>query len=244
MSLSSRISIYSGSVSIRALFDIGTNLCLIFRCADINECRTMPGLCNNGGQCLNTYGSFSCFCKTGFYGETCQQFDPCLSVTCVNGGTCLANHTYPYWQCACPQSYTGRTSNIEIHSYTFRDMCLGTHCEQQILSCSSNPCRTGTCHNLPNGQYQCMCPSSITGVNCDVALLPCDSNPCWNNSTCLSLTLNNYTCVCPSSHTGVNCAEERVLCKQNPCQSNGTCVVDTSTGDERCQCLHDHYGHK
>ena len=78
-----------------------------FRCADVNECRTIPGICGNGGRCLNTYGSYSCFCKAGFYGEKCATFDPCRSVSCSNGGTCMSSETFPYWQCRCSDLYTG-----------------------------------------------------------------------------------------------------------------------------------------
>lgn len=78
----------------------------------MNECRTIPGICGNGGRCLNTNGSYSCFCKSGHYGKNCETFDPCRSMPCINGGTCMANETFPYWQCACPRSYTGNVLRI------------------------------------------------------------------------------------------------------------------------------------
>ncbi|CAF1551670.1 unnamed protein product, partial [Rotaria sordida] len=65
----------------------------------------------------------------------------------------------------------------------------GSRCEIIFLGCSSNPCRTGTCISLPNGSYQCLCPSLMTGINCDIPLLPCSSNPCLNNATCFTLSL-------------------------------------------------------
>lgn len=34
-------------------------------CTDIDECKVMPNLCRNG-QCINTMGSFQCFCKVGY----------------------------------------------------------------------------------------------------------------------------------------------------------------------------------
>lgn len=83
----------------------------IFRCADINECRINTALCGNSGRCLNTHGSYSCFCKTGFYGQNCEIFDPCRSMPCIHGGTCTIKESYPYWQCTCPLSYIGKKIN-------------------------------------------------------------------------------------------------------------------------------------
>ena len=184
----------------------------------------MPNVCGNGGRCLNTYGSYQCFCKKSFYGQECEIFDPCRSKPCINNGTCMYNETYPHWQCNCPTSYTGN------------------HCETKLFSCSLNPCRTGTCENLPNGDYQCVCPPTTTGRHCDIPLLPCDSNPCLYNSTCLTLSLMNYTCVCPPQFKGLRCAERRTGCTKNPCQAGGTCEVDFRTGEEICQCAVERYG--
>ena len=213
------------------------------RCVDINECRTLSALCANGGRCLNTYGSYSCFCKPGFYGPNCETFDPCRSVSCLNGGTCTNSTADPFWKCQCPDTHTGQflfyDTSAMLYLYAY---LLGAHCEELFFSCSSNPCRTGTCENRPNGQYQCQCPPSITGRQCDVPLLPCDSNPCLNNSTCLSLSLTNYTCVCRPLYKGDKCHEQQTQCTNNPCEANGTCVLNPKTGEEVCQCPSGRYG--
>jgi len=35
-------------------------------CTDVNECRTLKGICING-RCRNTQGSFICLCQPGYY---------------------------------------------------------------------------------------------------------------------------------------------------------------------------------
>ncbi|CAF3387595.1 unnamed protein product [Rotaria sp. Silwood1] len=193
-------------------------------CVDINECTTIPGICANGGRCLNSYGSYLCFCNSGFYGTNCEIYEPCRSTPCINGGTCVSTGNYPFWQCICPILY------------------IGSRCEIISLGCSSNPCRTGTCISLSNGTYQCLCPSLMTGINCDIPLLPCSSNPCLNNATCLTLSLTNYTCICPPLYTGLQCSVPILICSNNPCQGNSTCIVNPLTGIQICQCPPERYG--
>lgn len=112
----------------------------------------------------------------------------------------------------------------------------------EVQSCAANPCRTGMCESLADGEYRCVCPPTITGQHCDIPLLPCDSNPCLNNSTCLTLSLTNYTCVCPPTFAGPKCAEQRRICSKNPCLENGTCIIDHNTGEEVCRCQPGRYG--
>ncbi|UJR35334.1 hypothetical protein I4U23_028095, partial [Adineta vaga] len=193
-------------------------------CADINECTTIPGICANGGRCINSYGSYICFCNSGFFGTNCEIYEPCRALPCINGGTCASMGTYPFWQCICPTLYTG------------------SRCEITSLGCSSNPCRTGTCTSLANGGYQCFCPPLLTGINCDIPSLPCASNPCLNNATCLTLSLTNYTCICPPRYTGLTCSQQIIYCPVNPCQGNSTCIINPITGLQICQCPPERYG--
>ena len=38
-------------------------------CVDINECQIGDDNCHENAQCINTEGSFTCFCKPGYTGD-------------------------------------------------------------------------------------------------------------------------------------------------------------------------------
>ena len=46
---------------------------------DIDECKTLPGLCENG-QCVNTLGSYRCICDRGFKPDPASSNTKCLDV--------------------------------------------------------------------------------------------------------------------------------------------------------------------
>lgn len=91
----------------------------------------------------------TCQCPTGYYGSSCQYITnvnkiftkffknltenfiilkPCVPNPCSTNGACQVSQTNPtLFTCQCNPGY------------------YGTYCESMINSCSSNPCRNGTC---------------------------------------------------------------------------------------------------
>lgn len=45
---------------------------LYYMYLDIDECFTGSHMCANGATCVNTQGSYTCTCATGWTDDTCQ----------------------------------------------------------------------------------------------------------------------------------------------------------------------------
>ncbi len=145
-------------------------------CKDLN--------CVNGDCVENSNGDASCLCDAGFYGEFCQNVDPCHSINnpCQNGGTCSNNNGVA--SCDCPVGYTGAS------------------CETVI------PCDTITCLNDAgcevdaSGIPSCICQPGYFGVNCE-SYDPCLAVDCPETATCI-----DGVCYCPDGYEGDNCDVE------------------------------------
>lgn len=111
---------------------------------DLDECALMPGVCE-GGDCINTDGSFRCDCPPGYTldstGHKCIDDNECMSQNNICGnGTC--SNLIGSFECGCNEGFTPGAMQI---------------CED-VNECleSSNGCAF-RCHNVP-GSYRCICP--------------------------------------------------------------------------------------
>ncbi|OXB66901.1 hypothetical protein ASZ78_013562 [Callipepla squamata] len=155
---------------------------------DIDECKVMPNLCRNG-QCINTMGSFRCFCKVGYTTDisstSCVDLDECSQSPKPCNFIC--KNSEGSYQCSCPRGYI-----LQEDGKTCKD---NNECGSQPSLCGSK----GICQNTP-GSFTCECQRGFsldsTGLNCE------DENECSNPNTCGSAscynTLGSYKCACPS----------------------------------------------
>jgi Notch-like protein len=80
---------------------------------DINECLLEIEPCKNGGQCINTIGSYYCQCNQYYQGSDCSiPIDPCSSNPCVASGSISCsvaiNGTNYGYSCTCQLGHTGK----------------------------------------------------------------------------------------------------------------------------------------
>ncbi|GCB64860.1 hypothetical protein scyTo_0014819, partial [Scyliorhinus torazame] len=155
---------------------------------DIDECRVIPNLCKNG-QCINTMGSFRCFCNIGYTTDltatSCVDLDECVQSPKPCNFIC--KNSEGSYQCSCPRGYI-----LQADGKTCRD-------ENEC----SNPtaCGAASCYNTL-GSYKCLCPSGFdfdqyAGGCQDVNECSVSGNPC---SYGCSNTDGGYLCGCPGGY--------------------------------------------
>ncbi|XP_067685384.1 uncharacterized protein [Haliotis asinina] len=116
---------------------------------DIDECTESGQICQNGGSCTNTHGSFECKCLEGVTGTQCENIiNQCELGPCLNGGKCDGNETD--FKCACPVEWTGET------------------CADKVNFCDSFPCNMGQCTPdlLTAARFKCDCDFAWVGDRC------------------------------------------------------------------------------
>ncbi|MEQ2287478.1 hypothetical protein AMECASPLE_013042 [Ameca splendens] len=195
------------------------------RVIDIDECREIPGVCENG-VCINMIGSFRCECPVGFiYNDKlliCEDIDECQNgPVCQQNADCL-NMPGSY-RCECKAGYR----------FTPTGQCLDRN------ECLENPgiCNPGQCIDML-GSYRCICPNGYKTTpdrSMCVDMDECERQPC-GNGTCKN-TVGSYNCLCylgfQNSHNGDcididECSTQRGLCR------NGQCI--NAVGSFLCVC--------
>jgi hypothetical protein len=87
-------------------------------CVDINEC--LPNNpCVNGGNCTNTYASYTCACPGYWAGKNCDldnEYCATRKNPCKNKGTCQPSAILGSYTCKCLPKYAGYSCETSLAS--------------------------------------------------------------------------------------------------------------------------------
>lgn len=168
---------------------------------NIDDC--VNATCVNG-ECMDLIEDFRCVCLPGYTGSACSEIiNNCLSNLCLNGGICM--NEINNFTCNCMNNFTGRQCTECNSPFVIQN---GTCSEPQPPPTTNiceviTPCQNGgSCVNLSNGSYSCMCPDGFSGVNCSHT--PCQPNPCQNGGQC-QIFNGQPNCICRLNFTGDQC---------------------------------------
>lgn len=98
--------------------------------ADIDECEAIPALCD-GGQCVNTIGSFKCECPPGMERDEetneCREADECQQEGICANGSCV--NTDGGYYCICNKGFISSQD---------RKSCIGNARQHQLFGIGLN----------------------------------------------------------------------------------------------------------
>ncbi|XP_029674893.1 fibrillin-2-like isoform X2 [Formica exsecta] len=219
------------------------------QCIDIDECESIPGLCQ-GGKCLNTPGSFTCECPEGQARDLdtneckdrdeCQEEGICADGRCINtsgGYYCHCNPGFIQSQdrkhcidgrqglCYTAVNRNGQCKNRLAMRLSKKDCCCGKNMGRGW----GDECFI--CPNPGSDDYNRLCSQlqSITEVN-ECALRPdiCGDGKCID-------TKEGYECECYPGFTrkpGGRC-EDVDECLLGYCQGG---ICHNQPGSFTCDC--------
>uniref|UniRef100_A0A8C2I4K8 Fibrillin 1 n=1 Tax=Cyprinus carpio TaxID=7962 RepID=A0A8C2I4K8_CYPCA len=230
---------------------------------DINECQELPGLCQ-GGNCINTFGSFHCECPRGFAlnedTRICEDVNECERTGICGPGQCY--NTIGNYTCICPPEYmqiNGGNNCMDMRKslcyrnyYSDNATCDGEltfNTTKKFCCCSYNIGRAWNkpCEKCPipsTNEFAVLCGSERPGYFIDIYTgQVIDIDECreipgvCENGVCINM-IGSFRCECPMGfvyNDKLLICEDIDECQNGPvCQQNAVCL--NVPGSFRCEC--------
>ncbi|XP_035688794.1 fibrillin-1-like [Branchiostoma floridae] len=217
-------------------------------CTDIDECLDPDAArCHvEHGNCVNTPGSFDCFCNPGYQRTSgdlheCEDVDECLAIKnrhpCSPDAHC--DNSIGSFRCDCNPGYTGNGYEcVDIDECaTGQHNChVNADCVNQVPASSDH--EEGSEHDAVVG-FTCTCKPGYQGdgVTCEDADECLETPyPCDANADCTNI-VSSYTCACRDGFQGdgMNCTDiDECAGGQVQCHALATCV--NTVGSYLCRC--------
>ncbi|XP_048247892.1 neurogenic locus Notch protein-like [Haliotis rufescens] len=205
------------------LYRIKTNVIRSVFCLAPNYCRSTP--CANGGTCIAGRDGFTCACKAGYTGRTCDG-DPCTVSTMipdiekrgpsnthagqVRDSTSLKSGWYdsfndtkiltrPVFGPACGEKFPFWLKEIRGD---MAELCLATSTHACYAAYMTTPTQ-----NCSDGRQVFRFPRPHSSFSYCYDVDACVTNPCLNNGTC-EAKKGEFTCICQQGYKGLECETE------------------------------------
>ncbi|KAG2458577.1 CUBN protein, partial [Polypterus senegalus] len=212
---------------------------------DVNECQVYAGTpmaCQNGGNCRNTDGSYSCECTPEWYGPHCtSRYDDCQgsSQALCDHGLCIDSDRLqpgqPSYKCICDSGWTSPAGS---------PACTADidECNLPNPPCSATP--PVQCFNTIGSFFCGSCPAGWqgNGYSCQ------DINECETNNggcsvspmvQCLN-TMGSFHCgPCPPGYEGNGkvCTQTSICSVNNGgCHPLASCAPNPESNLPTCVC--------
>lgn len=169
------------------------------------SCREL--FCFNGGSCQSMQSGARCYCLPGWAGPDCRlrANSSCANLPCHNGGACLETSRHPYFQCICPDDFTG------IRCQTARSVLPPPppepHCPLEECAAKAGDSYCDKMCNSP----ACHWDGGDCSLLVDDPWKQCKIRQCWqyfNNSQCDELC-NTVECL----YDNFDCKNQERTCK-------------------------------
>ena len=139
---------------------------------------------------MNSPGSYTCKCPSGYSGHNCQtDIDDC--------------------------SPSELRLDVLICFYLHKKglLCFSIYSNQIFVSPALDPCLNGGSCLDDVGSFSCECRPGFEGEHCEIEVDECASQPCRNGAICKDY-VNSFVCECQPGFDGILCDHNILECTE------------------------------